>query len=266
MVLTITNTSIQPRRAPAISALAACVLAASAACAQQYTPPPPPLTTAPCVATKKNPCDQPPSTTPPAAPDKFPFPGDTPAPASQTPAQTVNPAAPADKFPFPGEPPATPAAPTTPAARQFPFPGEPADSSSSSSSSSYSSSSSDSSTDDDKPALADKGSSGSTRAQRRKLPKIEDPNDREAEDLQVAHYYSTTGNFLAAYNRAKDAVKTIGDDPMAHFALAESAAKLKKTDEAIAEYKLYLKLDPDGEKVKQSQRALAELSPDTPRK
>jgi len=71
----------------------------------------------------------------------------------------------------------------------------------------------------------------------------------------------TTGNFLAAYLRAKDAVKTIPDDPLAHFAIAESAQKLKKTDEAVTEFKLYLKLDPDGEKAKAAERALDDLAP-----
>jgi len=89
----------------------------------------------------------------------------------------------------------------------------------------------------------------------------EDPEAREAEDLQVSHYYMTTGNFLAAYLRAQDAVKTIPDDPLAHFAIAESAQKLKKTDEAVREFQLYLKLDPDGEKAKAARRALEEITP-----
>ena len=71
----------------------------------------------------------------------------------------------------------------------------------------------------------------------------------------------TTGNFLAAYLRAKDALATVPEDPLAHFAIAVSAQKLKKTDEAIIEFKLYLKLDPDGEKAKAAQRALDELTP-----
>jgi Tfp pilus assembly protein PilF len=70
----------------------------------------------------------------------------------------------------------------------------------------------------------------------------------------------TTGNYLGAYMRAQDAVKTIPDDPMAHFALAETASRLKKKEEAIAEYKAYLKMDPQGQKVKDSQKALEELT------
>ncbi len=76
----------------------------------------------------------------------------------------------------------------------------------------------------------------------------------------MSHFYLTSGNFTGAYMRAQDAVKTVPDDPMAHFALAEAAVKMKKKDEAVAEYNLYLKLDPQGEKVKASQLALAELS------
>ncbi len=108
--------------------------------------------------------------------------------------------------------------------------------------------------------MADAGSYGSTRAsRRRKLAVPEDMDARESEDLEVSHYYATTGNFKGSYLRAQDAVRTIPDDPMAHFALAESARNLKMTDEAIAEYKLYLKLDPEGEKVKAAKRALADL-------
>jgi Tfp pilus assembly protein PilF len=76
----------------------------------------------------------------------------------------------------------------------------------------------------------------------------------------VSHYYVTTGNFLGAYMRAQDAVKTIPDDPLAHFALAEAAANLKKKDQAVAEYQIYLKLDPDGEKAKAARRALQDLN------
>jgi len=256
MVLTITN----PSRISRVLALAALGLATATASARaQYTPPPPPLTTAPCVPTKKDPCIDPtptPANTAPAA-EKFPFPGDAPA-AVPAPASPKS-------FPFPddADKPTVPA-PATPAAKSFPFPDDaykaPAESSSSSASSS-SGSSSDTPAEPDKPALADRGSSGSTRSERRKLVVKEDPEDREAEDLQVSHYYMTTGNFLAAYLRAKDAAKTIPDDPLAHFAIAESAQKLKKTDEAVTEFKLYLKLDPDGEKAKAAQRSLAELGP-----
>jgi len=265
MVLTITNPSRFSWVLPLALCGGACMLAGPSARAQ-YTPPPPPLTTAPCVPTKKDPCIVPPATPANTAPatDKFPFPGD--APAAAAPAATT-PAAPtpaAKSFPFPDDvdkPAALAPNAPTPAAKSFPFPDD-ADKSgpeNSSSSSSSSADAPDTPADPGKPALADKGSAGSTRSERRKLVVKEDPEDREVEDLQVSHYYMTTGNFLAAYLRAKDAVKTLPGDPLAHFAIGESALKLKKNDEAVAEFKLYLKLDPDGEKAKAAERALDEL-------
>jgi hypothetical protein len=220
------------------------------------------------------------------------------APVSSTPS-TSAPTAPAEQFPFPGETPAAaapaqtgasaPAVPATPAANQFPFPGEsvplpvidpkekaydpndpddtksrhagppsppappsqpiPPDSASSSSSSSS----------DSVPELKDEGSEGSTRASRRLLPKVEDLTAREEEDIKVAKFYHSTGNYLAAYNRAKDALKIDPKDPEAQLALAINAQKLSKKDEAIAAYTAYLKLSPDGDDVKLAQRALASL-------
>ena len=89
---------------------------------------------------------------------------------------------------------------------------------------------------------------------------MEDLDHRELEDLDVSHYYITTGNFVAAYSRAEDALKLYPDDENAHFAVAVAAEKLKKHDEAVAEYQAYLKLAPDGEKAKQVARALQLLS------
>ncbi len=255
---TITNSGLR------IYLCAALALGALAAHGQAYTPPPPPLTTAPCVPTKKDPCNAPPVAAPKTntAADKFPFPGDAPgAPAPATPA--------AKQFPFPGEPgdaaPKTPAA-TPDAAKKFPFPGEPDEGSSSSSSSSSSSDTdapADSSAADPvKPGLKDKGSTGSTRFERRKIVAPEDTDHRELEDLEVSHYYMTTGNFVAAYARAQDALRLYPDDENAHYALAVSAEKLKKYPEAAAEYRAYLKMAPDGEKVKQAQKALEMLPAD----
>jgi tetratricopeptide (TPR) repeat protein len=137
------------------------------------------------------------------------------------------------------------------------------DSTSSSSSSSSSSNGSSSSADPDAPAgppLNDAGSEGTST--HRKLPKpkkLQTPDERVTEDLSVAKFYEGRGNLQAAYLRTKDAVNTLPDDPESHFALAEVAQKLKKNDEAIAEFKTYLKLEPDGDKVKAAQKALAQL-------
>jgi len=248
------------------SALAFCFLLVAAAHPQAYTPPPPVLTTGPCVPTKEFPCDPPPPVkTPdiPATADKFPFPGDNPGtdtanPQSQPAKPVQPPATPAQKFPFPGEDDQKPAAPA-PNGQKFPFPAEP-DASSSSSSSSSADSTPDSSSSADQSPLKDAGSTGSTRFQRRKLAVPEDLDARELKDLEVSHYYLTTGDFNAAYLRAQDAVKLYPDDENAWFALAVSAEKLKKNDEALAACKKYLTLAPDGEKAKQIKKTLQTIA------
>ncbi len=245
-------------RVPRLGCLLLVASASPAASAfAQYTPPPPPLTSAPCVPTKKEPCPaQSKSPDIPSVSDKFPFPGEE-APASG--ATTSRPGVPA-----PGAP-----APQADAAGKFPFPGEPeAPSAGSSSSSSAAPSSPDAdapdSPDSPDPSEPDAGNGApakSTRTSRRRLPKVEDLSHREAEDLDISRYYTSTGNHLAAYLRAKDAAATIPDDPEAHYALATTAARLHKNDEAIAEYDAFLKLDPDNDKSKAARKALAALKP-----
>ena len=180
----------------------------------------------------------------------------------------------ATQFPFPEE---TPAA--TPGAAKgggLDLSGANKDSFSSSSSSSSSNAGDDNPTDaaddaDSKPAadasgLKDKGSEGSSGRHllHRVNPvgtKLQSPDEREAEDLSVAHYYTQSGDFAGAYLRSQDAVKTVPDDPDAHFALAEAALKLNKRAEAIAEYNACLKLDPSDKVAKAARKALARLGP-----
>jgi len=205
-----------------------------------------------------------------------------------------------DRFPFPeedsGRGAATPAAPNAPATGSgsaapqapgagggstgaggsgaaFPFPGEPpAPAAGGGSSSSSSSSSGDDANPDATPGaggLQDRGSEGSSAPQGRHLlhrvnpigTKLQSADEREAEDLDVAHYYIESGDLKAAYMRSQDAVKTVPDDPEAHFALAEIALKLGKRDEAVAEYNACLKLDPVDKEAKAARKELAKLKP-----
>jgi hypothetical protein len=188
-----------------------------------------------------------------------------------TSSSTGTPPSAAEQFPFPSEPshpiaPSTPApdAPQPSADKDHPFPEGapppiPGSDSSSSSSSSSSSGGGDNYNPDDA-ASPDKGSAGNpTRKKLPKVEKVQTDDERVDEDLNVAKFYSGRGNFNGAYFRAKDAVKVQPDYSPGHFALAEVAQKLKKNDEAIAEYKAYLKLDPHGEKAKSAQKALDEL-------
>jgi len=222
---------------------------------------------------------QTPSQNPPAAP--CPAPNQT---SAQTSDQTAKPCTPpaqparkpstAEQFPFPGGP-TKPAAPpdspnptTTPsdAATEHPFPTQPpprlpGDDSSSSSSSS-SGDDPNAAPDDNPTSKGDPSNPPEGTSVHRKLPKVkrvQTDDERVDEDLAVAKFYLHDENYQGAYLRAKDAVNIQPDYSAAHFALAEIAQKLKKKDEAIAEFQTYLKLDPDGEKAKAAKKALADL-------
>jgi hypothetical protein len=177
----------------------------------------------------------------------------------------------AEQFPFPGKA-ATPpqSAPDSPkpatapssAAAEHPFPTAPpprlpGDDSSSSSSSS---SADDPAAAPDTPTPAP-GTEGSS-IHRHPLPKVthvQSDDERVDEDLRVAKFYMNDENLPGAYLRAKDAVKVQPDYSATHFMLAEVAEKMKKKNEAIAEYQSYLKLDPAGEKAKAARKALDTL-------
>jgi Tfp pilus assembly protein PilF len=91
--------------------------------------------------------------------------------------------------------------------------------------------------------------------------KLQSADEREAEDLSVAKFYTDSGDLQGAYLRSQDAVKTAPDDPDAHFALAAAAQRMNKRDEAIAEYKACLKLDPADKEAKEARKALERLNP-----
>jgi Tfp pilus assembly protein PilF len=104
--------------------------------------------------------------------------------------------------------------------------------------------------------LTDKGSEGSAAPGRHLLhrvnpvgTKLQTIDEREQEDLDVAHFYIDTGDLQGAYLRDQDAVKVAPDDPDAHIALAELALKLNKPDVAAAEYNACLKIDEDAVKA-----------------
>jgi hypothetical protein len=201
---------------------------------------------------------------------------------------TKKPASAAEQFPFPGapsnskNPPDSPSPSTTSpdsstpktttpsdAAAQHPFPTQPppklpGDDSSSSSSSGGEDPNAAPTAPDAAPAgdPAAKGDPPEGTSVHRKLPKVkrvQTDDERVDEDLSVAKFYMNDENYQGAYLRAKDAVGIQPEYSAAHFALAEILQKMKKKEEAIAEFQTYLKLDPEGEKAKAAQKALAEL-------
>ena len=203
-----------------------------------------------------------------------------PAPAAKKPSSA------AEQFPFPGEPskpknpPDSPSPSTTPpdapspktntpsdAVTQHPFPTQPppklpGDDSSSSSSSSGDDPNAAPTPTDDPTAKGDPENPPEGTSVHRKLPKVKrvlTDDERVDEDLSVAKFYMHDENYQGAYLRAKDAISIQPEYSAAHFALAEILQKMKKNDEAIAEFQTYLKLDPEGEKAKAAKKALGEL-------
>ena len=104
-------------------------------------------------------------------------------------------------------------------------------------------------------ALRDLGSRGDTSAARTRLEQT-----RVADDLKVGAYYLQTGNTQGAYLRFKDAADHAPDEPDARFGLAESASKLNKRDEAVLNYREYLRLDTGGDHDKAARKALNRLA------
>ncbi|MGA1980952.1 MAG: tetratricopeptide repeat protein [Acidobacteriaceae bacterium] len=217
---------------------------------------------APCsVAPEPQPCSTTP--TPPgkaSAKEKFPFPGEAGAIGPSTSGLAAPSLSGVPEAPDAGSS-ATPTEKKD-AAKEFPFPGDAAKADASSSSGAGSSSSSSSSGDDASPAdssapgLTDAGSEGSATPGRHLLhrlnpvgTKLQTIDEREQEDLDVAHFYIQSGDLQGAYLRNQDAVKVAPDDPDAHIALAEIALKLNKPDVAAAEYNACLKLDEDAVKA-----------------
>jgi predicted component of type VI protein secretion system len=238
--------------------------------------------------------DQAPARKTPAAPadganpaQQFPFPGETPSqPAAPVERQQPQPgngqvqgappsgagaSDPAQAFPFPGEdktplvkPDGTVAPPDAPSGNG----GGLKDAGSSGESSSGSSSSSSSGgafnglppdDPDSKGPLADDDTV--IKKPHKVVPKAKEQtaSEREAEDLSVAGFYMADNNFRGAYLRAADAVTVQSDDPDAHLALADAARKLGKLDEALAEYKKTLTLDPVPKAKKAAEKAIKEL-------
>ncbi len=211
-------------------------------------------------------------TTPAQNPPAAPCPASNPAP-NQKQDQTAKPCTPqtpapaksaAEQHPFPGDvkpaaPPDTPAPSSTPsdAAAQHPFPTTPTPKDPDPDSSSSSSSADDPDTAPQPPSSDD--TVHPTRHKLPKVKKVQTDDERVDEDITVAKFYMNDENYQGAYLRAKDAVSVQPDYSLAHFTLAQVLQKMKKKDEAVAEYQLYLKLDPDGEKAKDAKKALAEL-------
>jgi tetratricopeptide (TPR) repeat protein len=83
--------------------------------------------------------------------------------------------------------------------------------------------------------------------------------DQAKEDVYVGNFYLQSGDFVGAYARFKEASTLRPENVEAMFGLAEAARHLKKNDEALENYRLYLDVVPNGPKAKDARKALASL-------
>ncbi len=103
---------------------------------------------------------------------------------------------------------------------------------------------------------------------RRKLPKPSEDVDvgslsataRAKKDVEVGKFYLGTGDDQGAYTRFADAGKMDPSNVDAIFGLAEAARHLQRTQEAIANYQLFLEIEPDGSRAKLARKALNGLN------
>lgn len=83
---------------------------------------------------------------------------------------------------------------------------------------------------------------------------------RAQEDVRIGRFYLSTGNYKGAYGRFSDAVRMDPANVDAIYGLASAADGLHNKDEALTNYKLYLQIAPDGDKVKSAQKAIRALA------
>lgn len=78
-------------------------------------------------------------------------------------------------------------------------------------------------------------------------------------DVRVGGFYLKNGDYKGAYERYKEATLVNPGNADAVFGLAESARGLKKNEEAIENYQVYLDAVPNGKRSKDALKALKSL-------
>ncbi len=100
-------------------------------------------------------------------------------------------------------------------------------------------------------------------AKRKEQAKVAEPvhnSQMSAKDVSIAKMYFQNENYRGAYIRYKEALSLDPENADAAFGIAESARRLNQTQEAIDNYQLCLKIDPDGPRAKAARKALNGLS------
>ncbi len=82
---------------------------------------------------------------------------------------------------------------------------------------------------------------------------------RAVKDDEVGDFYFKRKNYKAALARYQDALAWKENDAVATFRMAQCYEKLEQRDEAITNYKQYLKILPEGPFSKEAKKALDKL-------
>jgi tetratricopeptide (TPR) repeat protein len=212
---------------------------------------------------------------------KSPAPKSSPAQENPFPADVSEHAAQQQQQGQPGDPPAAPGADQQPsrkqgdAATENPFPEDVSKSAAAAAakdndaSGSSSSSSSSSNAGGDTDPNVDPNADLPRDTGRRRLKK---PSDKDIQsgslagqgeaqdDVRVGRYYLGTRDYKGAYGRFSEATRLDPTNVEAIYGLAAAAAGLHHTDEALANYKLYLQVAPDGNNAKSARKAIQSLS------
>lgn len=83
---------------------------------------------------------------------------------------------------------------------------------------------------------------------------------RAKDDVRVGRFYLDNENYKGAYGRFSEASRLDPTNPDAIYGLAAAAEGMHRKDEALANYKLYLEVAPDGKNVKSARKAVQALS------
>lgn len=80
------------------------------------------------------------------------------------------------------------------------------------------------------------------------------------EDVRVGRFYLGSGNYKGAYDRFSEAARLDPANVDAIYGLAVAAGGIHRTQEALANYKLYLDIAPQGHDAKSARKAIQSLS------
>ncbi len=82
---------------------------------------------------------------------------------------------------------------------------------------------------------------------------------RAVKDDEVGDFYFKRGGYKAAIARYEDALQYKENDAVANFRLGQCYEKVDQPDQAIAHYKEYLRILPEGPEAKHARKAIEKL-------